>query len=52
MKRKANLNVKKFIEAIYLLSLAEILNRRLVKQRLDHFRIKEHIKMCDSDSAD
>lgn len=47
MKRQAkNLNAQKLVKAIYLISLADILNRRLVMQRLDSLLIKNHIHMC------
>lgn len=47
MKQKAkNHNTQKFVKAIYLISLADILNRRLVMQKLDSLLIKNCIALC------
>ena len=48
MERKTDPNVKKLVNAIYLLSLSEVLHRRLVMQKLDNLMIKNCIPMCDT----
>jgi len=48
MKKQASPNVKKIVEAIYILSLAEMLHRRLVMQKLENLLVKNCIPMCDS----
>lgn len=48
MKKRTNPNVKEIVEAIYLLSLAEILHRRLVMQKLEDLLVKNCIPMCES----
>jgi len=48
MKKQVNPNVKKLVEAVYLLSLAEMLHRRLVMQKMENLLIENCIPMCQS----
>ena len=48
MKKKVNLNTKKLVKAIYLLSLAEVLHKRIVMQKIDSLIIKNYFNLCKS----
>lgn len=47
-KKKPNLNTQKMAKAIYLLSLAEMLHKRIVMQKLNDLIISNHISLCKS----
>lgn len=49
MKKKVNPRTKKIVKAIYLLSLAEVLNKRLVMQKLDSLLVKNALKYNSKD---
>ena len=46
--KKANPNTRKLVKAIYLMSLAEVLNHRLVMRKLDKLMIKNCIHLCNT----
>lgn len=49
MRKKASHKTKKIVEAIYLMSLADVLNRRLVIEKLNNLLVKNHIDKCDGE---
>ena len=46
--KKADPNTRKLVNIIYLMSLAEVLNHRLVMQKLDSLMIKNYIASCST----
>jgi len=49
MKKRASHSTRKLVKAIYLMSLAEMLHKRLVMQRLNDLIVQNHIYLCDSE---
>lgn len=49
MKPKASRKTQKIVQAIYLASLADVLNKRLVMKRLETLLVKNHINKCGSE---
>ena len=46
--KKADLNTRKLVKAIYLMSLVEVLNHRLVMKKLDSLMIKNYMHLCST----
>lgn len=46
--KKADPNTRKLVKIIYLMSLAEVLNHKLVMQKLDSLMVKNCMLLCDT----
>jgi hypothetical protein len=47
-KKKQSFNTQQIVKAIYLLSLAEVLHKRIVMQKLNDLMVKNHYSLCKS----
>ena len=45
MKKRVNLNTERLVKAIYLLSLAEVLHKKTVMQKLNSLMIKNYLNI-------
>lgn len=48
MKKRASLNTQKLVKTIYLLSLAEVLHKRIVMHKLNDLMVKNCFSLCES----